>query len=168
MITYEKLTEITIESTEVFAGKMLHAYCDTVNLPNGKPARREYVRHIGAVAIVPMSKHSLDIADVYVLFKKQCGKRMTEHMWSYMLLKPGNVSIMINHETDRLVREFVFKFIYEEIMAAGNLFLKSILIQGKGRNYLWISNLQDSFPGTFSINQYGIIFQIDIRWAQST
>ena len=115
-----------------------------------------------------MSKHSLDIADVYVLFKKQCGKRMTKHMWSYMLLKPGNVSIVINHETDRLVREFVFKFIYEEIMAAGNLFLKSILIQGKGRNYLWISNLQDSFPGAFSLNQYGIIFQIDIGWTQST
>ena len=55
MITYEKLTEITKESSEVFAGKMLHAYCDTVNLPNGKPARREYVRHIGAVAIVPMT-----------------------------------------------------------------------------------------------------------------
>lgn len=55
MITYEKLTEITKESTEVFAGKMLHAYCDTANLPNGKPARREYVRHIGAVAIVPMT-----------------------------------------------------------------------------------------------------------------
>ena len=55
MITYEKLTEITKESSEVFAGKMLHAYCDMVTLPNGKPARREYVRHIGAVAIVPMT-----------------------------------------------------------------------------------------------------------------
>lgn len=75
-----------------------------------------------------MSKHSLDITDVYVLFKQQCGKRMTEHMWSYMLFNSGNLGIVVNHETDRLVRELIFKFIYEKIMAAGDVFLKSFLI----------------------------------------
>lgn len=38
----------------VFKGKLLHAVCDTVLLPDGKTATREYIRHPGAVMAVPL------------------------------------------------------------------------------------------------------------------
>lgn len=60
-----KLTEITKEAKEVFAGEMLHAYKDTVILPNGDLSSREYVKHIGAVAVVPIT------ADNKVVIEKQ-------------------------------------------------------------------------------------------------
>lgn len=55
MEVFERLEEKTIESKEVFAGKMLHAYEDRITLPNGGESTREYVKHIGAVAIVPIT-----------------------------------------------------------------------------------------------------------------
>lgn len=56
MGTYENLKEVTKESKEVFAGQMLHVYKDCIMLPNGEESTREYVRHIGAVAIVPVTE----------------------------------------------------------------------------------------------------------------
>ena len=56
MSTYDNLIETTKESTEVFAGKMLEVYNDSIILPDGNPATREYVRHIGAVAVVPITE----------------------------------------------------------------------------------------------------------------
>ncbi len=48
------LVEIKTGSTELFRGEFLHAFRDTVELPNGRSASREYVRHPGAVMIVPI------------------------------------------------------------------------------------------------------------------
>lgn len=55
MKSYENLKEVTEQSIEVFWGKMLHVYDDSVRLPNGRKSTREYVKHIGAVAIVPVT-----------------------------------------------------------------------------------------------------------------
>ena len=41
-------------SEELFKGKLLHVWRDTVKLPDGGIATREYVRHPGAVVIVPL------------------------------------------------------------------------------------------------------------------
>lgn len=48
------LIETAIASEEVFKGHFLHAFRDTVRLPDGKTATREYVRHPGAVMVVPL------------------------------------------------------------------------------------------------------------------
>lgn len=56
MEDFKNLNEITIDSEEIFDGQVLHLYKDTVQLPNGKSATRETIRHIGAVAIVPMTE----------------------------------------------------------------------------------------------------------------
>ena len=45
-----QLTEKKLDSTELFQGKLLHAFRDTVELQNGALATREYVVHPGAVA----------------------------------------------------------------------------------------------------------------------
>ena len=51
----KRLEEVKIASKEIFDGHILHVYRDTVELPNGKEASRELIRHIGAVAVVPLT-----------------------------------------------------------------------------------------------------------------
>jgi ADP-ribose pyrophosphatase len=53
-MTDKHLVETKHSSTEVFKGKFLHAFSDTVHLPDGSMAQREYIVHPGAVVIVPM------------------------------------------------------------------------------------------------------------------
>lgn len=52
---FKDLTERKVTSEKVYDGAILHVYKDTVTLPNGRPAGREVIRHVGAVGIVPMT-----------------------------------------------------------------------------------------------------------------
>jgi ADP-ribose pyrophosphatase len=52
--TPDPLSEKVISSNLIHDGKVVHLYVDTLQLPNGNTARRETVRHSGAVAIVPL------------------------------------------------------------------------------------------------------------------
>ena len=58
-----KLEEKQIKREEIFHGKVLHVVKDTVELPNGKPATRELCLHIGAVAVIPITKDGKVIAE---------------------------------------------------------------------------------------------------------
>ena len=55
-------TEHTLDSREAYHGRMLRVFEDRVRLPDGAEAKREFVRHPGAVIIVPF----LD-ADTFVM-----------------------------------------------------------------------------------------------------
>ena len=48
------LSEQTLGSEEVFAGRLLKVHRDRVRLPDGSETVREYIRHPGAVAIVAL------------------------------------------------------------------------------------------------------------------
>jgi ADP-ribose pyrophosphatase len=48
------LLEKKVESVTLHTGKFLTLKCDTVELPDGKHATREFVEHPGAVMILPM------------------------------------------------------------------------------------------------------------------
>jgi ADP-ribose pyrophosphatase len=48
------LVEKKSTSTELFRGRLLHAFRDEVVLPGGQLATREYVVHPGAVMVVPL------------------------------------------------------------------------------------------------------------------
>lgn len=48
------LLERFVEGRQVFKGRLLDVRCDTVAMPDGRQATREYVVHPGAVAVVPM------------------------------------------------------------------------------------------------------------------
>ena len=50
----EHLIEQRIAQQELFKGRFLHAFRDTVRLPDGSEATREYVVHPGAVVVVPL------------------------------------------------------------------------------------------------------------------
>lgn len=61
----DTLTETCITSEAVFDGKLLHARCDLVKLPNGEEATREYIVHPGAVLVIPM------LSDGQLVFERQ-------------------------------------------------------------------------------------------------
>ncbi len=58
-----ELGERTIDSTEVYSGKLLHVYSDSVELPNGRRSKRELIKHNGAVAVVPLTDDGCVIAE---------------------------------------------------------------------------------------------------------
>ncbi|MDF2634478.1 MAG: hydrolase [Pelosinus sp.] len=50
------LIEKFLTSKVVFEGNLLNVFSDKVELPNGKEASREYIKHPGAVAVVPVTQ----------------------------------------------------------------------------------------------------------------
>lgn len=48
---YEK----PLTSQCIFDGKIIHVYKDDIELPNGKPAFRELIRHVGGACIIPIT-----------------------------------------------------------------------------------------------------------------
>lgn len=59
------LTEKFKSSEKVYEGNLLHVFKDSVELPNGMDGSREYIKHNGAVAIVPVT------ADGKIIVEKQ-------------------------------------------------------------------------------------------------
>ncbi len=49
-----RLAETALSSREIFDGKILHVFEDRVRLPDGGESTREYLRHVGAVCILPL------------------------------------------------------------------------------------------------------------------
>ncbi|WP_100010733.1 NUDIX hydrolase [Lentibacillus sediminis] len=52
----KKFEEKTISTETIYQGKVIHLQVDEVTLPNGKTAKRELVKHPGAVAVIPITK----------------------------------------------------------------------------------------------------------------
>ena len=50
-----KFEEKTKKENLIFDGKVLHVYCDDIIRPDGKDAKREYAKHLGAVCVVPLT-----------------------------------------------------------------------------------------------------------------
>ena len=72
----QELAEQKMTSKEIFDGRILHVFEDTVLLPNGKSASREYLRHIGAVCIIPLL-HNGDVL-VERQYRYPVGQVLTE------------------------------------------------------------------------------------------
>lgn len=49
------LEEKSLRSEEIFDGVVVHLYKDDVLLPNGKTSVREYIKHVGAVCVLPLT-----------------------------------------------------------------------------------------------------------------
>jgi ADP-ribose pyrophosphatase len=69
-------TETTVSSKTVYRGRLLHVVEDEVRLADGRPARRECIRHPGAAAMVPF----LDAATVVLIrqFRYSVGRHFYE------------------------------------------------------------------------------------------
>ncbi len=77
VIKMEKdLFEKTIASKNVYNGKIINVSVDTVQLPNGKEAKREIVKHQGAVAVLAISPDNKVI--LVKQYRKPVDKMMIE------------------------------------------------------------------------------------------
>ena len=76
MSELDKLREVQTASREIFDGRIMHVFEDTVRLPDGNAATREYMRHIGAVCVIPV----LENGDVLVerQYRYPVGQVLTE------------------------------------------------------------------------------------------
>lgn len=63
------LIEEQLASVELFKGYFLHAFRDTVALPDGATATREYVVHPGAVMIIPLVEEAS--GEIKVVLERQ-------------------------------------------------------------------------------------------------
>ncbi len=61
----QNLEEKFVEREEIYKGVVLDVVKDTVSLPNGKKTVREFCRHIGAVAVLPL------LSDGTVIMERQ-------------------------------------------------------------------------------------------------
>ncbi|XJZ26115.1 NUDIX hydrolase [Bacillota bacterium Lsc_1132] len=50
-----RLEEKTIETKEIFSGRVISLHVEDVELPNGKISKREIIKHPGAVAIIALT-----------------------------------------------------------------------------------------------------------------
>ena len=50
-----ELFEKTKTSKLVFDGKVVHLYVDEVELPDGGTSVREFIKHLGAVCVIPIT-----------------------------------------------------------------------------------------------------------------
>lgn len=74
MLNYNDFEEKTIERQEIFKGKIIDVYLDTVALPSGETAKRELVFHPGGVGVIPI------LDDGRMLLVKQFRKPMEKVM----------------------------------------------------------------------------------------
>lgn len=51
----KQFEEKTIRTTDIFSGKIISVQVDDIQLPNGKEAKRELVKHPGAVAVIALT-----------------------------------------------------------------------------------------------------------------
>ena len=49
------MTEKQLSSELIFDGRVVHLYYDKIELPDGKEATREYIKHVGAVCVLPIT-----------------------------------------------------------------------------------------------------------------
>ena len=83
------LTEHTSDSRTVYQGKLLHVREDDIRLPDGQPARREYIVHPGAAVMLAMP----DAASV--LMERQYRYAVRSHVYELPAGKidPGEDSL---------------------------------------------------------------------------
>ena len=70
------LIEKKLSGEDIFDGIVLHVRKDTVELPNGNTSTREYIKHNGALCVIPVT----DEGDVFIerQYRYAIGKVLTE------------------------------------------------------------------------------------------
>ena len=71
----------------------------------------------GAVA-----QQLLYVSDIHILFEKQGGEGVAEQMGCDMLCDSGSLTVLVDHELNRLVRQLLPKTVYEAPSGSGDFF----------------------------------------------
>ncbi|HEY3596329.1 MAG TPA: NUDIX hydrolase [Paraburkholderia sp.] len=125
------LTETRLDSTNVYKGPFMTVNLDTVRLPDGKEATREYVVHPGAVMVIPL------LDDGRVLLERQyryaLGKVMTEYPAGKLDPNEDELACAkreLLEETGYTAREYTFLARIHPIISYSTEFIDIFLARG--------------------------------------
>ncbi|MEX3930883.1 NUDIX domain-containing protein [Paraburkholderia phymatum] len=125
------LIETCIKSEVAYQGPFMTVKCDTVRLPDGKTATREYVKHPGAVMVIPL------FDDGRVLMESQYRYAMGKVMYEYPAgkLDPDEDSLTcakreLLEETGYTAREYVYLTRIHPIISYSTEFIDIYVARG--------------------------------------
>jgi len=125
------LTEKCVESTTPYAGHFLTVKRDVIELPDGKPATREYVQHPGAVMVIAL------FDDGRVLMERQYRYPLARVMTEYPAgkLDPDESTLAcamreLREETGYTAREYFFVTRIHPVISYSTEFIDIYLARG--------------------------------------
>lgn len=145
------LIEHTIDSAEVLRGHFLHIKRDTVRLPGGATATREYVVHPGAVMVIPLLENGR------VLLERQYRYPMQRVMIEFPAgkLDAGESSLVcaqreLREETGYTAREWARAGVLHPVISYATEFIDIWFARGllAGQQRLDVGEFLDVFEAT--------------------
>ncbi len=149
------LIEKKLSSTELFKGRLLHAFRDEVSLPNGSLTTREYVVHPGAVMVVPLLEDAAGKLQVVLerQFRYPVGRVMVE--FPAGKLDPGEACLAcaqreLREETGFSARQWAHAGVLHPLIAYSTEFIDIWFARGleMGPRNLDDGELLDVFTAT--------------------
>lgn len=149
------LIEKKLSSTELFKGRLLHAFRDEVSLPNGSLATREFVVHPGAVMVVPLLEDAAGKLQVVLerQFRYPVGRVMVE--FPAGKLDPGETCFAcaqreLREETGFSARQWAHAGVLHPLIAYSTEFIDIWFARGleMGPRHLDDGELLDVFTAT--------------------
>ena len=145
------LAETCVDSTTVYAGNFLTLKRDTVALPDGKHATREYVVHPGAVMVIPL------FDDGRVLMERQyrypLSRVMTEFPAGKLDPEEGALACAkreLREETGYTAREYIYLTRIHPVISYSTEFIDIWFARGLtlGQRHLDAGEFLDVFTAT--------------------
>lgn len=149
------LIEEKLASEELLRGKFLHAFRDTVRLPDGTSATREYIRHPGAVMIVPLIEDAS--GEIRIVLERQFRYPVGQVMIEFPAgkLDPGEDTLVcaqreLQEETGYTATEWARAGVLHPVISYSNEFIDIWFARGLslGERHLDQGEFLDVFTAT--------------------
>ena len=115
-----------------------------------------------------VSKHFLYVADVNIRFQQAGGKGMTEHVGSDVHFYRCQGSVLIDHSSDRLVRQCSAGLFDKEVITGLHFRKKGGFVSFQYAKDRVVSDLDLPLFCSFSIDQHAFFIQIYVMHFQRT
>ncbi len=132
---HSHLAETFVSGSQVFAGRMLNVCRDIVALPGGSTTVREYVKHPGAVMVIPLLEESSGMMRVVLerQFRYPMGRVMVE--FPAGKLDPGEATFdcaqrELREETGYIATEWAYAGVLHPVISYSTEFIEVWFARG--------------------------------------